>query len=80
MYNFKLSNPRNRQLGQNKKPKVLKELVPARDQPQGQPSLPDVDLGQLGSGVKGIKNKLKSLNIHSNNAKKKYDKFISLKL
>jgi hypothetical protein len=80
MYLFKLTNPKNRNLSQNQKPKVIKELIPVRDQPEGQPSLPDVDVGQLGSGTKGIKNKLKSLNIHSNNAKKKYDKFISLKL
>lgn len=77
---FKLSNPKNRILTTNKKKKVIAEIIPARDQPEGQPQLPDVELSQLGSGTKGIKNKLKSLNLHSNNAKKKYDKFISLKL
>lgn len=80
MYFFKVSNPRNRILTIHQKQKVIKDLIPVRDQPQGQPALPDVDVGQLGSGTKGIRNKLKAINIHSNNAKKKYDKFISLKL
>jgi len=77
---FKPSNPKNRILSTKIKPKVINEIIPVRDQPDGAPQLPDVELSQLGSGTKGIKNKLKSLNLHSNNAKKKYDKFISLKL
>jgi hypothetical protein len=77
---FKPSNPKIRNLTTNKKPKVIKEIIPVRDQPAGEPQLPDVEISQLGSGTKGIKNKLKSINLHSNNAKKKYDKFINLKL
>ncbi len=87
MYIFRQGNIKNR--FQFQAPEVVKkDLVPIADVIDENKkylpdvSLPDVDLSMTGSGIKGVKNKLKTLSIHSNNSngKKKYDKFINLKL
>lgn len=75
---YLIGNPKKKHFNRKMKKTVIKELIPVRDEVSNQ-ALPDVDVSQLGSGMKGIKNKLKTLDLHSN-GKKKYDKFISLKL
>jgi hypothetical protein len=76
---IKTSNPRRRNFTSYAKSKIVKELIPPQVPPT-QKGMPDVDMSQLGSGMSGIKQKLQKLEINSNNAKQKYDKFINLKL
>jgi hypothetical protein len=43
-------------------------------------STPTIDITQLGSGMKGIRNANKVIGLHETNGKKKFNKFISLNL
>lgn len=79
MYIVELGDANNRMnFGRHKKT-VKDALIPHIDIPEGTPQLSDIDMSQSGSGMQGVRNKLKQLDLHST-AKKKYNKFISLNL
>ena len=81
MYFVKLGNANNRMLlgiG-NTKTTIIEAIVPHVDIQEGTPQLSEIDMSQSGSGMKGLRNKMKQLDLHSK-AKKKYNKFISLNL
>lgn len=78
MYIVKTGNPKISMFSFRKK-QIIKELIPHIDTPSEEPQLAEIDMTQSGSGMKGIRNKMKLLDLHSG-AKKKYNKFISLKL
>jgi hypothetical protein len=78
MYLIKSKNPNQRLLAWRKK-KIIPQIIPHKDVVEQKPQLSEIDMPQTGSGMKGIRNKLKALDLHSD-AKRKYNKFISLKL
>ena len=78
MYFVGLGNANNRML-LGTKAKIIEAIIPHVDIKEGNPQLSEIDMAQSGSGMKGVRNKLKQLDLHST-AKKKYNKFISLNL
>ena len=72
--------PTNRLVGFNtSKREVIQELINDALPERTDPQLAEIDMKQTGSGFKGLKNKMRKMDLHSD-AKKKYNKFISLNL